>query len=274
MNRPYVHCLLYGDPGVGKSTMASTFPKPMLVFTFDGYQKEMPYIKGGDDQGLKTYNIEVSETRTIEIVYRDVIHEDGLTRIEYYNITDDVERPTAFANFRTRMGLLQTEYDTWKTIVVDSVTFMELHARKLEQYILNPIPGGQSMYTKGVQFDTRTWFGGSTSALEEMLCIRFAGLVMNVVIICHIDKDKNMVSGEIVQVPFAPGRLSDRSLLSAGYAEQYRLYTIRDSEGRRAHQAQTTNRDGWVGGTQINAPDPVYPHYDELWLNWDKEYNK
>lgn len=271
MKRPNVHCLLYGDPGVGKSTMASTFPKPMLVFCFDHMQKEMPYRKGGQDGELEEYTIETGKGE-ISIPYRDVVHPDGLTRIEYYNKTDDIENPTAFSNFRTRMGVLHSEYDTWNTIVVDSITFMELQARKLEEKVLNPLPPGVTLYTKGGGGDQRMWFAGATSSLEELLCVRLAGLDMNVVVVAHVDKDKNMISGEIVQVPFAPGRLSSRSLLSAAFAEQYRLYTQRDGDGGRIYLAQTSNRDGFMAATQLECHDPIIPSYDNLWEIWDAMY--
>ena len=115
------------------------------------------------------------------------------------------------------------------------------------------------------------WFAGATSSLEELLCVRMAGLDMNVVVIAHVDKDKNMISGEIVQVPFAPGRLSSRSLLSAAFAEQYRLYTERKDDGSRIYLTQTSNRDGFMGATQIDSPDPSWSHYESLWTNWDKQ---
>ena len=105
--------------------------------------------------------------------------------------------------------------------------------------------------------------------------MRLAGLDMNVVAIAHVNRDKNMLSGEIVQVPSAPGRLSSMSLLSAAFAEQYRLYTKRNSQdGEREYWAQTSNRDQFAAATQIEADDPVYPHYASLWTNWDKLYKK
>lgn len=271
MNRPNLHVLLYGDTGVGKSTMASTFPKPMLVWCFDHMGKDTPYRVGGQVSDLQEYTIETGKGDVV-IPFRDVKHPDGLVRIEYYNKTDDIENPVAFSNFRTRMGVLHNEYDVWKTVVIDSVTFMELQARKLEEKVLNPLPAGVSLYEKGAKFDGRTWFAGATSALEELLCLRLAGLDMNVVVICHVDKDKNMVSGEIVKVPFAPGRLSNRSLLSAAFAEQYHLYTQRDGDGNRVYLAQTSTHDGLSASTQISAPDPAWPNYDALWEEWDKEY--
>jgi len=272
LKRPNLHVLLYGDTGSGKSTFASTFSKPLLVWCFDHNGKEIPYIKGGEDQGLKEYGIETSRGE-IFIPYRDVVHPDGLIRIEYFNKTDDIENPTAFSYFRTRMSILHNEYKTWKTVVIDSVTFMELQARKLEEKVLNPLPAGtSSLYEKGAKFDSRTWFAGATSSLEELLCIRLAGLDMNVVVICHIDRDKTMMSGEIMQVPFAPGRLSSRSLLSAAFSEQYRLYTQRDETGNRVYIAQTSSRDGYSASTQIDAPDPTWPNYEDLWVTWDRVY--
>lgn len=119
----------------------------------------------------------------------------------------------------------------------------------------------------------RQWFAGATSSLEEILCMRLAGLEMNVVVVAHVSKDKNMISGEIVQVPYAPGRLASRSLLSAAFAEQYRLYTERNEDGDRVYLAQTSNRDGFIGATQIQAPDPTWPMYDQLWAKWDAGYN-
>ena len=45
--RPLTKFLVYGDPGSGKSTFLSTFPKPLLVFSFDPFGKEIPYLKHG-----------------------------------------------------------------------------------------------------------------------------------------------------------------------------------------------------------------------------------
>ena len=159
--------------------------------------------------------------------------------------------------------MFQGEYANWKTVVNDSATFMELCARKLEEKVLNPMV----KFAKGT--DTRQWFSGSTDSLEEMLVYRFASLPMNVVTVCHVDERKNEISGEILRGMSAPGRLSKRGLLSAAYQEQYHLYTVRDENGKRHHQLQSNNRDGWVATSQIEVPDPCYPSYESLWANWD-----
>lgn len=266
--RPPLHVLCYGETGSGKSSFAATFPKPMLVLCFDPMGKHLPYVKAGREvnRGLNTglttlesYNI----GEKITIPYCDIQCPDGPIRVEFFHDLD-IDTPTSFQAYRTRMAALQHEPD-WVTLVTDSVTFMELSARKLDEKILNPLPEGVSRYQKGSGHDARQWYGASTDALEEMLCIRYAGLNMNVVVIAHTNKKKVVAGGEMIQGAFAPGRLYERSLLSAAYQEQYRCYT---DEG--LYLVQTGNRNGYVGTTQIEAHDPSHSDYNQLWINWDK----
>ncbi|MCG7853677.1 MAG: ATP-binding protein [Methanosarcinaceae archaeon] len=263
MERMPIHAMIYGDSGVGKSTFASSFPKPMLVFCFDPHGKDIPYWRGVTAP-LQEYAI-----GNAVVKYRDCAAPDGFVRIEYYHDID-TDNPTAIRLFRERMGLFQNEYASWKTICLDSVTMMELCARKYEEKIMNPGPVGVSKFVKGSGVDTRQWFAGSTDALEEIIIQRFGALPMNVVVLCHINERKNEISGEILRGANAPGRLATRGLLNAAYQEQYYVSTMRDTEGRRAHCAQTTNRDGHAATSQIKAPDPCYPLYDALWESWDQ----
>lgn len=210
------------------------------------------------DEGLKVFEIGTPQGAA-KVPYRDMQHADGLVRIEYYH-NDSIEKPDVFTPYRYRMGMLSNEYEWWKTLVTDSVTFMELSARKMEEKILNPM----TKFARGT--DTRQWFAGGTDSLEEMLVMRMASIPFNVVVICHINERKNEVSGEILRGPFAPGRLATRGLLNAAYQEQYHLETMRNSEtGELVRLCQTGNRDGWVACSQIGAPDPCYPHYESLW---------
>jgi len=260
-----IHALVYGETGSGKSTFAATFPKPMLVLCFDPMGKHLPYVKKGKAGALSSYNI----GEKVVIPYMDIEREDGIIRVEFFH-DFDIDNPTSFSNYRTRMGIFQAEMADYKTLVTDSVTFMELSARKLDEKVLNPVPPGVSRYAKGSGVDSRQWYGASTDALEEMLCIRYAGMPINVVVLCHTNKKKEMTGGEFTQGPFAPGRLYDRSLLPASYQEQYRCYTIKNDKGEREHYVQTQNRDGFIATTQIDAHDPSFPNYNSLWHWWDK----
>lgn len=257
--RPPLHVLCYGETGAGKSTFAATFPKPMLVLCFDPMGKHLPYVKAGRAKAIESYKI----GEKITIPYCDIECPDGPIRVEFFHDLD-IDTPTSFQAYRARMAALQHEPD-WVTLVTDSVTFMELSARKLDEKILNPLPEGASRYQKGSGHDARQWYGASTDALEEMLCIRYAGLNINVVVIAHTNKKKTTSEGAMIQGAFAPGRLYERSLLSAAYQEQYRCYT---DEG--LYLVQTGNRNGYVGTTQIDAHDPSHARYRDLWVHWDK----
>ena len=260
MEYPPIHAMAYADTGVGKSSFAATFPKPMLVWCFDPHGKDMPYRKGADG-GLQEYPLNLAHGQA-SVTYRDVQNPEGLVRIEYFH-DHDIDNPTAINLFRARLAMVHHEYQTWKTIVTDSITFMELVARKWEEKVMNP----QTKFSKGS--DTRQWFAGSADAIEEIVVVRYASLPMNVVICCHINERRNERSGEILRGPYAPGRLASRGELAAAFQEQYHLYTVRDPEGRLVRYLQTENDGEWVATTQIGAPNNCYPHYLSLWEGYN-----
>ncbi len=86
--------LNYSDFGTGKSTRLSTFPKPMIVFMFDGRGKEMPYLKLGK-------NVEIDAFTT------DVLDKKGnlLIRVERYLELNPL-KPVAYEQFLVRMKIL------------------------------------------------------------------------------------------------------------------------------------------------------------------------
>jgi len=190
-----------------------------------------------------------------------------LVRIEYYHDLQP-DRPSAFEKYMLRMSLFQKEYNVWKTVVLDSLTFLELAARNREMYVLNPYEGGGSPYAKGSQFDSRQWHAGSTTAVEGAVITRYSGLPMNVVVCAHVHERQNEVNGEILRGPWAPGRLSQRGLLCAAFQEQYHAYTLRDQQGQQKFALATRNDGYWAATTQIEAPHPCYPDYESLWQNW------
>ena len=245
---PAIHLLLMGETGSGKSTFAKTFPKPELVWFWDPLGKDMPYLKGAKSVG-KMIEFQYGK-------YRDVEHADGLIRLEYYHDGSPYQ-PDAYSKYLERMGNFHKEYESWQTIVADSATFMELSGRKWHQYVLNPTAK-----------DARQWYGGSKELLEEMLMMRFAGLPMNVVVLTHIDEDKDELYGEIVRNPAVPGKLSKR--LGSAFGEHYRMMVVRNEKGDLEHMVQTKNNGVYAAQSQINAPDPAFPHYLSLWENYKR----
>lgn len=246
MNNQAVHVIIYGDSGSGKSTAAATFPKEMVVFMFDPFGKDTPYLKRGEPSDL---GVDEHGTKYREVYSRKT----GalLIRLEYY-LDDNPQKPTAYRRFLNRMTTFQDEYDEWQTVVVDSLTFMELTARKHAQYNLNPNAK-----------DGRQWYGSAKDALEEMLMMRFGAFPMNVVVCAHISETKDEVHGGFIRGIHAVGKLGKN--LPAGYSELYRAFVRRDKAGNSEYLWQTRSDIMWNASSQVSAPDPCIPKYAMIW---------
>lgn len=192
-----------------------------------------------------------AKAQAVEAVEQD--ERELLIRIEHYN--DDLpEKPTVYQKFRERMAGFNGEVGYWKTAVLDSVTYMELAARLQAQYVLNP--GSK---------EPRQWFAHSTECLEQMLLVRFGGLRLNIVVLAHVDEDKDEMTGAIVRSLKAPGRM--RSGTGSGYMEVYRSIILKDGD-ERLYALQTRTDNAFAAATQIDAPDPCKANYEALWANW------
>ena len=245
------HFLLYGESGSGKSSGAATWPKPLLACFFDPMFKERPYLymRSGKPRGVITRTVEGT------VPVEEARDDSGnlVVRIEHY-LDADVKQPRVYAEFLSRMQRIREDIERWqiKTLVIDSVTFMEIAARKEQQYRLNPTAR-----------DPRQWFAGSTDTLEEVLMVNLGTLPINVVVIAHIDEDKDELHGTMVRNPAAPGRLRKRT--PAGYSEVYRAYVRRDGDDESLYLWQTRSDQFYNALSLFNVPNPSIQGYKELW---------
>jgi hypothetical protein len=267
--RPCLKVLDYGHTGARKSSLAKTFPKPMLVWMFDAHGKDFPYwrdnwhrvLPPGSVGELQEYQVQGTEVR---VLFRDIQHPDGLVRVEYYHDLNP-ERPTAFSNWRLRRSVFHQEFNVWKTVVTDSLTSLELAARLNHKYFLNPQTDKDYKSR-----DPRKWFGGSTDDLEEALKVSFLSYPMNVVVTAHVDleRDESAVAGLTVRNPMAPGRL--RGSLAQQYMELWYSYVHTDVKtGQTVGLIQTQPNGIYNAASQIDVPNPCYAHYESIWVNYD-----
>lgn len=180
-----------------------------------------------------------------------------LIRLEYYH-DEDATKPICYRRFSERMVNIREE--SWKTIVLDSVTSMELAKRHEAQY----------KTLKGAR-DPRQWYAASKEGLEEMLMTRFGSLPsigMNVVVLAHISDEQTDVEGHAIYNPMAPGKLAKG--LPSGYAETYHAYAIPKKEGN-LYRLQTEADHEYKACTQIPAPSLCKPLYKELWANCEED---
>jgi hypothetical protein len=256
--RPPIHVVTYGSWGSGKSTFASTFPKPMLVLLFDPLGKEAPYLRRGVPQPAFIGDQEQPIVQVMSKKNGDKL----LVQIESYHDTEVTDEgqyyPVAYMRFLKRFPSLYQEIQDgqWKTVVYDSLTFMEIATRKMHQYLLHKH-----------EKDSRKWFAQSSDDIEEAILCRAGGLRCNVVVLAHIDEDKD---GDVkVYMPTAPGRL--RSRIGAGYAEIYAMRTKRTKDGMQYYLQTRADVQYAAASVFLNAPDPCEPTYDALWATYDAQ---
>ena len=97
-----------------------------------------------------------------------------------------------------------------------------------------------------------------------------ASAPMNIVVVAHVDEDKDEAHGTFVRSPKMPGKRL-RKGAAAGYMEMYHLSTRLGPEGGSEWFVQTTSDAMGGAATQIQAPNGCAPDYAELWSNFDKE---
>jgi len=205
-------------------------------------------------------NVSELEQSELGYLYRDVTNDAGelLIRVEYFHeYAAEPAQVSTWLTYLKRITNLQTgEYNNWATLVVDSVTSMERTARVF----------GRKLNPKG---DNRHWGGYRTDQLEQILSMSLVSLPINLVITCHQAEEKDELYGSFVRTMYAPARLGEKKGLATVYSEIYRLSISLDEKGDPIHLAQTKTDNLWAAACQIDAPNPCWPVYDELWVNFN-----
>ena len=235
-----------GKPGGGKSHLAASladWEHPIQVFCFDSLGKDLPY----EERGQLVQDPGHSSAYVLDSKGNPII------RLNYFHEAEP-EMPSAFEAFRAFMigrGHLEPigEFPpaAW---VLDSCSMFELALRGYSRYRLNP-------NTK----EPRQHWGFATDQLEQTLLQRFAPLPGLVLVLCHIDSDKDERDGSYIYNPKLPGRLRDNC--GMGYTEIWRLYNERDKKGvKHLVQTQPCERYGCMSNSKV--PDGRTNTFSEM----------
>lgn len=290
---PPQHFIIYGRSGVGKSRLLTTFPKPILVFMFDAFGKDTQYLRFGGTSYSEIVDVDISAKQdgSCPIPTRYVFNAKGEVVMQIHYLHDDdwhagtmriyaggenpgfkeakdvaIPRPVAYPRFLAMMAELgREESRKWGTIALDSVTSCAKAARLFSEFTMNP-------WAK----EPRQHFGFATDRLEQMLTGRWLGFQSNVVLIAHVnrqrdekgnDKSREEIDSEMIHKLSAPGRLATADGLPSQYSEFYRMYSTPKTHER---WLQTENDGRYNASTSIDAPDGSPPDYLALWANWKK----
>ncbi len=259
MTRPPIHVLISGKPHSGKSCFARTMPTPQLIFMFDYFGKDLPYLQLGRIEELEPQPCGTAGllTPTKRVWQGDKL----MCQIEYYH-EPFPEQPNAYKRFLTRMAGIHAEAGIWATYTVDSLTTQQMVGLAHEK-ALNP-----------EDRMTMIRYANIVSSIEETLMMRFGGIPANVCVIAHeVEKEETKTErdrkGNVVQIGTgkylrginAFGRL--HSILPAGFGEYYRM---RRETGK--FFLQTEPEGAWSASSSLRATNRCEPNYEALWTNY------
>lgn len=211
-----INVLAMGDFGTGKSTLASTLPKPILVHSFDpgGMRSSMirPLIESGD------------------------------ILVERFE-DEDAKKPTQFARYEKRMdelfagGFFQS--GAIKSYVIDSLT-------SLADCTMNFIAGkagraGQVAQLQDYQIQ---------QMLIQQLVKKCCGFPVHFMLTGHIKSDKDEITGRIITSLLVSGKMDVKIPLL--FDEVYVTVVTADSKGP-TYTVLTGNEGFYRARTRIGA---------------------
>ena len=262
-----VHAFVYADPGRYKSTLAASFPKPLLVLAFDPAEKMAPYRRSGWEGPRLGPDPEQDRYVQTEYIMHPEFENQVSVQLEYY-----VDR-TAFApNVASGWELIQNrmtdlwiedEQGKWATVVLDSLSTMEYVIRSHYR-------NKEKVYDKdGKELqDQRHWYRRSAEGIEQV-CYALASLNCNVVVLAHVRAERDAQRDEILWTPEAPGTRNRK--IPAIFGEIYTIHYDHNPnlDPNKCPCFLQTRPDGkFMATTQIPAPDDCDPNYTALFTNY------
>ena len=243
----YWSCLLVGDYGTGKTTAASTAPKPILFLDVDNKLHKMENLRP------------LLRSKAIlqwPIVER--LSEFGLTRLATMDPKPGTKVTVAKPKgYTTLAGMVEKLEESkcvvdgvkYETVVLDSYTSVDEHVRRL----LMAVNGSNTM--------TKPLFGALLTNFEE-LNNTLLRLPANIIFICHESPDKDDLTGKITIKPLIWGSMHNK--IGKDFEEVYAmLKTFKGGEPK--YEMLTIGDSMRAGRTSRNIPARVEPNFQRIY---------
>ena len=266
--RPQWSGLIYGNPGTRKTFFAATLPKPMKVFMFDPPAKGLAYLQQGhagplewleDGGGFQFVVNPESKEVLVELEYFLDKNPMGIGQQKY---------PCAYERFHASLmahmaegWLMQDGKTPFASVVLDSYTFCELACVRLQQYKLNPAPGG----VQDSKHNQMQWAGMARGVLQvDLLAVLPFITPCHVCVLAHVDAQRFDQQEKSLWGISAVGQL--KGMVLGAFSEVYLMYTEFDEKTKRAESWLMTETDGqYMAQTHVGAKNPCRPTWEGIW---------
>ena len=248
MNERYFNCLLIGEPGSGKTTMAATAPKPVLFIDLDNKLHRMtnltPLLKSGE---------------IIQWAITDPLAMVSLKRLAGTKFDEGrdkfpVPQPKGYINFSDMVDKLTVDkcvVDGRKiaTVVLDSYTSLNEHIKAL----ILAANGAMAM-------SMPLW--GVLLRNFEIMHGALLTLPANVIFCAHQQVDKDELTGKISYRPLIDGGMKDK--IGKDFEEVYYLEKTVGQGDTVKYEALTLGNSMKSCRTSRVLPAKVSPNFEEI----------
>lgn len=222
-----IKLLLFGDSGAGKTCFATGWPGPVHVLDFDNKVSSAAAYWAGTPQ---------------------------IEQITYENYGTVDNRGTSAERCNAALGEMKRSGKYPRTLVLDSLTTF---SDEVMRYLMRLNPGIKRFETKGSQVPAQQDYQVARLYFKQTLT-ELINLPCNIVVLAHIQMDKDETTGEIHRTPMLAGKLSRE--LPIFFPEVYRAYA-KDNK----YWAQTKTDSRYQCRTQIRGlPAEIELKYESL----------
>ena len=247
MAERYFSSLLVGPPGCGKTTMALTAPKPIIVLDTDYKLHKMvnaeKYLKSGE---------------VVQWAITEPLSEITLARLASFDPGQaakvTMQRPKGYIQLADMIDKLVAtgcviDGKKYNTIVLDSYTSMNEHLKRL------------LMAANGTTTMTMPLWGTALTNFETVNNTLLR-LPANIIFICHEQVDKDELTGKITYNPLIDGSM--KSKIGKDFEEVY--YLEKTVQGDKVkYEALTVGNSMKSCRTSRELPAKVEPDFSKIY---------
>lgn len=232
--------LIAGDPKTGKTVSSCTFPKPMKFFDFDGGIASTIFVDKKMMEGIDVVNVHYGGGNTI-----DLTAEDSAKSIPTY-MENAVK---VYKLFNEELSNIGKDGKVYETVVIDSLTSMFRVLRDAYIHINTIVPPRLRIQDYGTMHSI---------VFSRLFPVLRALPVKFVVLVAHLDMDKDEVMGNIIEYPSAPSKNIGRAI-GKECDEVWRQVT----QGNE-YLWKTRGFRFMQGGSRLRLPDTIKATFDSL----------